>query len=122
MAKSRPNPKVVAWLDSCEEGDVYVSVLTLGEIQKGIARLAGPKWQNAGQHWLDGGLRPRFAGRILPVDEAVALTWGLIQVEVDRRRQSVPTIDGLLGATAIAANLVVVTRNEGASFPPVRGF
>jgi len=100
---------------------VYVSVLTLGEIQKGIARLAGPKRQNAVQHWLDGGLRPRFAGRILPVDEAVALTWGLIQAEVDRRRQTVPTIDGLLGATAIAANLVAVTRNEGASFPPVRG-
>ncbi len=64
------------------------------------------------QRWLDSELRKRFAERILPINENVALIWGEIQGEIEKKGIIVPTIDGLLGATSIAYNLTVVTRNE----------
>lgn len=112
LAKPRPNKKVAAWLDSCDEDAVFLSVLTIGEIQKGIAKLAKGKRRSNIQHWLDTELRSRFAERILPIDQEVALTWGLIQGEAERQGSPIPTIDGLLGATAIAHNLTIITRNE----------
>ncbi len=112
LAKPAPNKGVVQWLGGCDEEAVFLSVLTIGEIQKGIAKLPGSARKNAIQRWLDRDLRVRFSERILVIDEDVALTWGLIQGEAERRGSPIPTIDGLLGATAVANNLTVVTRNE----------
>ena len=111
-AKARPNPKVVKWIDACDEEALFLSVLTLGEVQKGIARLADGTRRDAIQRWLDADLRTRFSDRVLPIDEEVALTWGLVQGEAERRGTPLPTIDGLLGATALAHNLTIVTRND----------
>lgn len=112
LAKARPNRKVLAWLESQDEETLYLSVLTLGEIQKGIAKLANGKRRDTIQRWLDQDLRPRFSERTLPIDEEVAQTWGSIQGEAERQGRPIPTIDGLLGATALVHNLTVVTRNE----------
>ena len=112
LAKAAPNRHVVKWLDGCDEEATFLSVLTIGEIQKGIAKLADGKRKDTIQRWLDVDLRERFSERLLSIDEEVALTWGLIQGEAERRGKPMPTIDGLLGATAIANNLVFVTRNE----------
>lgn len=91
---------------------MFLSVLTIGEIQKGVAKLVDAKRKAAIQGWLDSEIRERFNERILPVTEDVALVWGVLQGEAEAKGSPIPTIDGLIAATAIANNLVVVTQNE----------
>ena len=112
VLKTRPNAQVVRWLNGCDESDLALSALTLGEIQKGAARLKDGKRKRSIQHWLDRDLRKRFAERILPIDDEVAMTWGRIQAAADARVEPMPTIDGLIGATAIRHHLTVVSRDE----------
>ncbi|TKC96461.1 type II toxin-antitoxin system VapC family toxin [Polyangium fumosum] len=112
FAKPRPNPNVLAWLEERDEAALFLSVLTLGELQKGIEKLPNSRRKTALQEWLDHDMRERFAGRLLDVTEEIALTWGRLQGEVERRGQTLPVIDALVGATALAHGLVVVTRNE----------
>ncbi|MBI4558191.1 MAG: type II toxin-antitoxin system VapC family toxin [Candidatus Hydrogenedentes bacterium] len=111
LTKPRPNSKVLAWLKDRDEVTMFLSVLTLGEIQKGISTLGEVRRKGAVQHWLDVELPKQFAERILPISEEIALAWGRIQGETERRGYPVPTIDGLLGATAVTHNLTVVTRD-----------
>ncbi len=112
LIKPKPDKKVVAWISNCDEESLYLSVITIGEIQKGIIKVQDKTRRNAIQQWLDQDLRKRFAGRLLPIDEHVALAWGLVQDEAETAGKPIPTLDGLLGATALAHNLTVVTRNE----------
>lgn len=112
MIKPRPNRHVTAWLSECDENALFLSVLTLGEIQKGIAKLPGGVRKNAIQHWLDNDLRERFADRILAISAEVALTWGTVAGDAEKQGKPLPSIDGLLAATALAHNLTLVTRNE----------
>jgi toxin FitB len=112
LVRAKPNAKVVKWLEGCDEDSLFLSVLTVGEIQKGIARLDDASRKETLQQWLDGELRARFGGRILPVTEDVSLAWGAAQADAERKGTPIPTIDGLLAATAVAHNLTVVTRNE----------
>lgn len=113
MVRARPNRGVLAWMESCDESTLFMSVLTLGEIQKGIEKLAPGKRRNALQSWLDRDLRRRFAGRILDIDAEVAITWARIQASLEKGGTPLPSIDGLLCATARTHNLTVVTRNRG---------
>jgi toxin FitB len=112
LAKPKPNGDVLRWLRGRDEEALFLSVLTIGEIQKGIAKLADGRRRDTIQQWLDVDLRNRFSDRLLPIDEETAMTWGLLQGEAERRGSPIPTIDGLLAATAIANNLVLVTRND----------
>ena len=109
--KARPDRRVAEWLRTCVASDVSISVLTLGEIQKGISKLSDEKRIRKLQHWLDRDIQDRFAGRILSIDSEVARTWGEIQGESERSGRPIPTIDGLLAATALAHRLCLVTRN-----------
>lgn len=110
LRRPRPDAGVVEWLGQVAESRLYLSVLTLGKIQQGTARLAdGPRRQV--QLWLETELVTRFAGRILPVDVEAALEWGLQRGEQQRAGQLLPVVDCLLAATAAVHHLVVVTRN-----------
>ncbi len=109
--KARPNRRVVDWLRTCVTSDVYISVLTLGEIQKGISKIKDEKRIRKLQPWLDQDIQSRFAGRILSIDSEVARTWGEIQGKSERSGRTLPTIDGLLAATALVHRLCLVTRN-----------
>lgn len=112
LIKPRPEPKVTIWIESVDENLLFLSVLTLGEIRKGIAALPRASRRVKLDSWLDGELRPRFAERILPIDEGVAETWGRIAGELVARGVSpVPVIDGLLAATAANHDLILVTRD-----------
>ncbi|MBZ5592693.1 MAG: type II toxin-antitoxin system VapC family toxin [Acidobacteriia bacterium] len=113
LIKPRPEPRVVAWVDATDENLLYLSVLTLGEIRKGIVGLPHAARQAELEAWLESDLRLRFAGRILTVDEAVAERWGIIAGNAAMRGAVMPVIDGLLAATAIHNNLTLVTRNTG---------
>ena len=112
IIRRRPDAGVVKWLENCDESDIYLSVLTIGEIRKGIARLKDGDRKVSIQRWLDNEMGNRFEGRILPVDAAVATTWGRMQGEAESRGEPIPTVDGLLAATAMVHNLALVTRNE----------
>jgi hypothetical protein len=111
LIEPRPEPKVAAWIEAADESLLYLSVLTLGEIRKGIAALPRTARRGRLEAWLETDLRARFSGRILPVDEAVADRWGLLTGEASRKGIRLPVIDGLLAATALSHNLTLVTRN-----------
>ena len=112
IAKPKPEKAVIRWIEGCDEESLFLSVLTIGEIQKGIARISDNARHAKFQQWLDVDLKQRFAYRILSINEAVAMTWGLVQGRAEANGRPLPTIDGLLGATALVHNLVLVTRNE----------
>ena len=119
--KRRPQPKVVAWLDSLPEKDCALSVLTLGEIEKGIHALpAGPARRDRENALA--ALRLRFAGRILPVDDAVATKWGELMGDAHRAGHPLPAVDNLLAATAVVHGLTLATRDTGDIAPGVRVF
>lgn len=111
LIKPRPEPKVVRWIESTEEDLLFLSVLTLGEIRRGIAALGKGPRRSVLERWLETRLRPRFAGRLLPVDEAVAECWGTVAAAAAAAGTPVPVIDGLLAATALQYKLTLVTRN-----------
>lgn len=113
LVKPRPEPKVVSWIEGIDEGLLYLSVLTLGEIRKGVAALPQSARRTALEAWLESDLRLRFSNRILPIDEQVADRWGSLAGLAQKDGHSTPVIDGLLAATAIHHNLTLVTRNTG---------
>lgn len=109
--RSRPSARVLAWLREQPEESLYLSVLTLGEIRHGCARLrAGPK-RKALERWLEHDLVERFTGRILSVDGSAADQWGRLLARAEAKGRSLPTLDSLLAATALAHGLAVATRN-----------
>ncbi len=102
-------PQVTAWLSAVHERQLYVSVLVLGEIRRGIAKLAQHNQARAAE--LDGWLTTlahEYEDRILPVDAEVADAWGRLSPATP-----LPVVDGLLAATAQVHRLVMVTRNTG---------
>lgn len=113
LVRVKPEPRVMEWFDAADEGLLYLSVLTLGEIRKGLANLPQGKRRTHPETWLDVELRARFAGRLLPIDEEVANRWGLLAAQAKRKGKLLAIIDGLLAATALHYNLTLVTRNIG---------
>jgi predicted nucleic acid-binding protein len=111
LVKSKPEPRVTSWIDSTDETLLYLSVLTLGEIRKGIGLLRDASRRVVLEAWLDSDLISRFAERILPIDRAVANRWGRLTAEAAVAKSPLPVIDGLLAATALDQNLTLVTRN-----------
>ncbi len=111
VVRRRPDPAVLEWMESAGEALLYLSVLTIGEIRKGVAGLPPGRKRTHLETWLEVELQGRFAGRILPIDAAVASRWGLLAAEARRKSKALPVIDGLLAATALHYNLTVVSRN-----------
>jgi toxin FitB len=112
LMKARPNRRVAAWAEATPEELMHLSVITLGEIRKGIDLLKEDDPRRAAlQSWLDRDLRIRFAGRLLPFDDGVAERWGQIEARAKRQRVTIPTIDAQLAATALHHGLTFATRN-----------
>jgi hypothetical protein len=112
LMKPRPNRRVAEWADATPEELLHLSVITIGEVRKGIDLFdeADPR-RAALQSWLDHDLRVRFAGRLLVFDDAVAERWGQLEALAKKRRRTLPTIDAQLAATALHYGLTFVTRN-----------
>jgi predicted nucleic acid-binding protein len=119
VVSPRPERRVLEWIDRTDEALLHLSVLTLGEIRKGIAGLATGKRRAQLEGWLETDLTVRFAGRILPIDRLVADRWGSISAEAKRKGKTVASIDALLAATALHFDLTLVTRNTS-HFAPTR--
>jgi toxin FitB len=106
----KPDLRVLAWMDAADERTLYLSALTVGEIRKGIVTLVEGKRRAQLESWLEIDLRD-VAGRILPVDDAVADRWGLLAGEMRRKGKPMPTVDAMIAATALHHNPTVVSRN-----------
>ncbi|MCY0902724.1 MAG: type II toxin-antitoxin system VapC family toxin [Firmicutes bacterium] len=111
LIKREPNSGVVRWIDAHDEDELFLSVLTFGELQEGIAKLRDTIRAERLQTWVDQELTKRFAGRILHVGLDVAITWGKIQGTSAKNGDTLPVVDSLIAATAMTHNLIVVTRN-----------
>jgi toxin FitB len=111
LAKAKPEPRVTKWIEKTDETLLYLSVLTLGEIRKGIASQPQSTHRAALEIWINHDLVLRFSGRILPIDEHVADRWGRIAGSAAAKKSPLPVIDGLFAATAQHHNLILVTRN-----------
>jgi predicted nucleic acid-binding protein len=111
-AKKAPAPEVITWLDEQDESSLYISVISLGEIEKGILTLRrrSPARSQKLTAWL-GKVEQRFAGRVLPLDAAALHVWAQIAARSEPAGQPVPVMDALLMATAQCHGLTVVTRN-----------
>jgi predicted nucleic acid-binding protein len=109
LVKAKPEPRVTAWIENIDESLLYLSVLTLGEIRKGITSLRDGARRVSLEAWLDGDLALRFSDRILSIDLDVADRWG--RIAGNARKEPLPVIDGLLAATALHYDLTLVTRN-----------
>lgn len=111
LVKPRPSASVVAWIGGCEEEALHLSVVTIGELEKGIAKLAASPRRTKLERWVRRDLAERFGPRILPVDHAVASRWGALSGASEARGIPLPVIDSLIAATSLQHSLVVATRN-----------
>ena len=112
LVRPRPVEAVVAWINDQQEEHLYLSVLTLGELRKGIESLSDHRKRIRLENWLDRDLKLRFAGRWLAVDDETAERWGAISARTAGRGTTIPVIDGLLAATALIHGMTLVTRNS----------
>jgi toxin FitB len=108
LRRREPNPNVVRWITERPATSLHVSVLTLGELRRGLEALPEGERKLRLLDWLEVQLPTYFAGRILPVDSNVAGRWGRLMAQSSR---PLPAIDSLLAATALTHDLTLVTRN-----------
>ena len=107
LRKTRCNSGVAKWISQVHSDELYLSVITLGEIRRGIElhRAKDARAANVLERWLHG-LETHYDERIIPISSAVADRWGRLSPN-----QPLPVSDGLLAATAVENMLTIVTRN-----------
>lgn len=108
--KPRENRAVIAWFAAQNDETLYISSLAVAEIAKGIAKLGSRKPANELHVWLESVVE-RFEARILPFDISMANCWGPLIAELESKGRPMPIIDSLMAATALARDLILVTRN-----------
>ena len=106
-----PSPNVVEWLRSVSSSGFYASIITLGEIRRGILRLPFGKRRRKLEKWMREDFLPAFDGRILPLGEEEITAWAEMLAGLEKRGRSMPAIDSLIAATALARDLTIATRN-----------
>jgi predicted nucleic acid-binding protein len=112
LIKPNPEPKVIKWIEATDEDLIFLSVLTIAEIRKGINLHRDSGKRARLEAWLASDVRARFEDRILTLDGAVAERWGLLTARGKTEKNRIlPVIDGLLAATAQHHDLILVTRN-----------
>ena len=112
LVAKQPSEKVIDWIDNLEQESIYLSVITIGEIYKGIEKLPESKRKVNFQKWLNEELLIRFRGKILVVDTDVMLVWGKLTARLEIEGKRMPAIDSLIAAIAIHHNCSLITRNE----------
>jgi predicted nucleic acid-binding protein len=108
----QPNTQVINWVDSLDPGSVYLSVITIGEIRKGIEKLAPSKRRDALLEWLNADLLSRFHEHIAEITASVMLLWGELTGRLENEGRPMPAIDSLIAAIALQGDYILVTRND----------
>lgn len=112
LVARRPDQRVVQWIDSLDPNSVYLSVITIGELRKGIEKMPDSQRKETLRDWLEDDLLIRFSGRILVLDVEVMLTWGRLIAKLEREGEPLAAIDALIAALALHHHCCLVTRNE----------
>jgi predicted nucleic acid-binding protein len=108
--QKRPDPRVLDWL-TAHEAEIFISAVTIAELQSGIAMLAPGRRRTALQAWFDT-LLHLSQGTVLAFDGPVAVRWGIMNADLIRQGKRLPISDSFLAAMALHHNLSVATRNE----------
>jgi toxin FitB len=108
LARPRPHPSVLRWFETVPDEALHLSVLSLGELRKGVELAADKRRKEKLRLWLEVDVREWFEDRLIPVSAGIAEAWGALLARVGR---PVPAIDSLLAATALKSGLRMVTRN-----------
>ena len=106
-----PDPRVVRWIDELDPRSVYLSVVTIGELSKGVEKLPESRRKTTLSDWLKGDLLIRFEGRILNLDVVAMLAWGVLVGRLEREGRSLPAMDLLIAALALHHDFALATRN-----------
>lgn len=109
---NKPDPRVRQWLEAAKPDDLYASVLTFGEVRRGIEKLGPGTRRTYLETWLEKDLHDWFENRLLVIDESIANRWGILAADAQRKGTPLAIIDGLLSATAMERKLTIVTRNS----------
>lgn len=112
LIKRKPAPSVTKWVLGRDETLFFVSVLTFGEIKKGIEKLSDLQKQQNLKTWFHDFMIPRYRNRLIAIDESVAIAWGDIVAKTNKIGRVLPTIDSLIAASASVHRLTIVTRNS----------
>lgn len=111
FTRRKPENKVIKWMDSEDEERLFISAITVGEIQRGIARLPESPRKNQLLMWMNNGLLQRFGSRILPLDASTLFLWGSLTARLESAGQPMALMDSLIVAAALEHNLIIATRN-----------
>jgi tRNA(fMet)-specific endonuclease VapC len=108
----QPNERVVRWIDTRDPRSVYLSVITIGEIQKGVAKLGASKRKDAIQQWLETDILVRFEGQIATLSVPVMLMWGTLVARLEQGGTPIAALDSMIAAIALENRMMLATRNE----------
>ncbi len=110
----KPNQKVLDYIKSLDENDIYLSVITIGEIRFGIEKL-NKEYQSKRikilSDWLNNDLMQRFDGRIVDIDKEIMLKWGEINGQLQKIGRPIPIVDSLIASSCLTKGLTLITRN-----------
>lgn len=107
-----PDQHVIDWIDALDPTSIYLSVITIGELRKGIEKLPPSRRKDELTVWLTGNLLIRFADHIVDLTVDVLIAWGVLSGRLERDGTPMPAIDSLIAASVIAGHYTLVTRNE----------
>jgi toxin FitB len=108
----QPDPKVLDWFANQPPEMVYLSVVTIGEIAKGIQKLPSSRRRSTLEVWLNHDVLVQFQARIVDIDLVTMTVWGELTGRLEPQGRMLPTMDSLIAATALQHSLTLVTRNE----------
>jgi predicted nucleic acid-binding protein len=111
LVAKHPNDNVLEWVRSLDEECLYLSVITIGEIKKGIEKMPVSPRKDKLNGWLVNDLLKRFEHRLVIIDVDVMLAWGELTARLERNRRMMPSMDALIVALSLVGNLTLVTRN-----------
>lgn len=112
LTRQAPDKNVISWISSAAEEQLYLSVFTIGEIRKGIEKLASGQRRDILEEWISTDLLFRFEDRILDFTVEISQTWGGIQGRAEKMGKSLSLIDGFIASIALYHDMTLVTRNE----------
>jgi len=111
LVAARPNPKVVEWIQTVDPNQVFLSVIAIGEIKKGIEKLPDVDRKATLERWLQVDLMEQFEDQLLNIDHQTMLIWGKLVAQLETIGRPISAIDSLLAATALQWSYTLVTRN-----------
>ncbi|MGI9056474.1 MAG: type II toxin-antitoxin system VapC family toxin [Pyrinomonadaceae bacterium] len=111
MVAVKPNPNVLSWFQAQNERTLFLSIITIGEIEKGIYQLPASRKRTLLETWLFDELAPNFHGRILEINRKLITTWAKMTADLKTKGIFRPSFDSLIEAAALHHQLILVTRN-----------